>query len=215
MQKLSGRTWVGPGVALERCGPRGWATGARPLTGSPWWGGGFQGPGVSSGTADGRLVPRHPLLSVRTARGWRVPPCVHLPRPRSGCWQEALRCLTGEHVWGWGQDVGSLCLPGRPQRRSLARGLGELCSLSSRVSGSRARGPQLAPSCGSPSRGGSAVVCVCRSGHAADRGGVTAELAGPGWPPSDWKQPHVGVPGPWGHLRAVSPPGQLGAHLRA
>lgn len=44
-------------------------------------------------------------------------------------------------------------------------------------------------------------------------GGVTAELAGPGWPPSDWKQPHVGVPGPWGHLRAVSPPGQLGAHL--
>lgn len=199
---------VESGWALEltwnAAGLGGRVTGLDCRQGSPWWGGGYQGPGVSSGTAGGGLGPRHPLLSVRTVSRRRVLPCVRFqvrllqPRARSGV----------------GQDEGRLCLPAD---LSLAPSQGDSggCVRCPHVSvGAVPAAPQLAPSRRSPGHGGSAsrgprlLVWAC-----GGAGGVTAEVGARVDPPPRPEAAHVGVPGPWGHFRAVSPPGQPGAHL--
>ena len=112
------------------------------------------------------------------------------------------------HSWV-GQGVGSLRLPGRPQPRSLARGLGGLCSWSSRVSGSCARSPLAGALLREPgprwaSRGPRLLVWAC-----SGAGGVTAEVGARVDPP-DRKQNRWG-PRALGALPGCEPPRPAGS----
>lgn len=204
MQQLSGGKWVGPGVDLECCRPRGQGDRARLQTGVSVVGWGLPGPRRilwDSGWGSGPPTPSAFCEDSERAAG---PALCPLPRPRSDC------CSRG-HVRGWGRMWGACAF--RPTSASLPRKgtrgavfvvltcQWELCP----------QPPSWPPPAGARAMVGQpAVVRVCWSGRAAGRGALQLRWE-PGWTRPPARSSARGGPGALGALPGCEPPRPAGS----